>query len=90
MQEAGDFRLVYLEYVRGPSLCESPRSNGLGYADREVGLGESLLGIGQTDVRENVAAAFLDSNSISNGPSFPSGHDYIQDCQSPSESTTQS
>lgn len=61
-QEPGDFRLVDFEYVCGASLGESPRSNGFANADRKVGLGEAFFGIGQTNVGENVAAAFFDLN----------------------------
>ncbi|HEV3482099.1 MAG TPA: hypothetical protein VGR97_07195 [Candidatus Acidoferrales bacterium] len=38
--------------------------NSLSYADRKVGLGETLFWLRQTDVGEDVAAAFLDLNSL--------------------------
>ena len=71
-QEARNLRLIDFQYVGGASLRESPRANGLGYADRKVGLSETLFGFGQTDVGENVAAAFLDLNFLSSLPVIPS------------------
>jgi hypothetical protein len=61
-QKTGNFRLVDFQYMGRTSLRESPRSDGLCYADRKVGLGETFLRVGQTDVGEDIAAAFLDLN----------------------------
>jgi hypothetical protein len=63
-QEARNFRLIDFQYMRGASLRESPRANSLSDADRKVGLRETFLGVGQTNVGENVAAAFLDRDFL--------------------------
>ena len=63
-QKARDFGLIDFQYVGSTSLRESPRANGLGYADRKVRLGEAFFGVGQADVGENVAAALLDRNFL--------------------------
>jgi len=63
-QKARDFRLIDLQDVGSASLSESPRANRFGYADRKIGFGQTLFRVGQTDVGENVAAAFLDPNSF--------------------------
>lgn len=39
-----------------------------------MGLREAFLGIGQTDIAENVSAAFLDGNPSA----FASGHQYVR------------
>ena len=61
-QEAGDFRLIDFQDVRGASLRKPPRPNRFGNAHRKVGLGETFFRIGQTNISENVAAALLDFN----------------------------
>jgi hypothetical protein len=55
---------IDFQYAGRTSLRESPRSDGLCYADRKVGLGETFLWVGQTDVGEDIAAAFLDLNFL--------------------------
>jgi len=56
-QKAGDFRLVYFQYVGSASLVEPPRANGLANADREAGFGETFFRVCQTDISEDVPAA---------------------------------
>ena len=59
-QKARNLGLINVQDVGGASLGESPRANGLGNADRKVGFGKTVFGVGQTNVCENIAAAFLD------------------------------
>lgn len=66
-QEAGNLRLVDFQDASGLDLGESSRANGFRNADRKVCLGQTLFGVGQTDVGEDVAAAFFDLNSFSHG-----------------------
>jgi hypothetical protein len=54
--------------MSGASLSEPPRANSLGYTDGKIGLCETLFRVGQTNVSEDVATAFLDLNSLSHGP----------------------
>ncbi len=63
-QEARNLGLIDFQYMGGASLSEPPRANSLSDANRKVGLGETLLRVGQTDVSEDIAAAFLDLNSF--------------------------
>jgi hypothetical protein len=70
-QKARNLGLIDLQYVGGASLSESPRANSLGDTDREIGFRETLFRVGQTDVGEDVAAAFLDLNSLRHGSATP-------------------
>jgi hypothetical protein len=63
-QKTRNLGLIDLEYMGGASLREPPRANGLGYADRKVGLSETLFGFRQTDVGEDVPAAVFDLNFL--------------------------
>lgn len=44
-----------------------PRTNRLANANGDVGLGGTLLGVGETDVGEQVAAPLLDLNPLPHG-----------------------
>jgi hypothetical protein len=56
-QEAGDFRLVDFQDPGGLNLREAPCGDGLGHADRKIGLGQTPLGTGQTSISKCVPAA---------------------------------
>jgi len=62
--------LIDLQYVGGAILGESPRANGFGYRDRKIGLHETLFRVRQTEVREHIAAPFLDRDSFIQGLLF--------------------
>lgn len=72
-QEAEDFGPVDFKCAGSLSLRQPPRANGFANADGKSGLGKTLLRIAQTDVSEDVAAAFFDRNPIVHDPLAPLG-----------------
>jgi len=53
-QESRNFSSVDFEYAGSLTLREPPRTNHFSDANDKVGFCEAFIGIGQTDVGENV------------------------------------
>jgi transcriptional regulator with XRE-family HTH domain len=62
-----DSVLVNFEYAGGLNSGEPPRANAFADANRKIGLRQTALRVGQTNVGENVPAAFLDLDFLAHG-----------------------
>jgi len=63
-QEARNFRLIDFQDVGGAGLRETLGTDGLGDADCQIGLARRSSGLGQTDIRKDIATALLDFDSL--------------------------
>lgn len=72
-QKARECAFIDLECAGSLGLGEPPCTNPLRNTNRKSGLGETLLRIAQTEIGEDVSAAFLDRNPIVHDPLAPLG-----------------
>ena len=64
-QETRHLRLIDLQDAGRTSLCKPACADGLANPNREIGLSEALLRIGQAEVCKNISAAFHRVNFLS-------------------------